>query len=266
MRSHDGYYRWDISRIVIYGLLIVSIIIVDEMTGEHLIGGLIILSRFLWQVVLNMSLFAIRKIDMIFMAIFRGRVLHGIGAIIAVNMGYAARVIMSDSAAERLSRGRRSVRAGIWRIRRIWTAAPFLVKVLIVAVAIFLQMWLLPVWSEYVILFPIGFIIHGIEALYRRIFGAIANKAIDRVVGDKHHKLIERVSWLERSWRMLGLWKLRLRTGWRLWRYDPQYRNPKTGKRRKSFFEVVRLWRSGKLDRYFGRPLLGGHRDDPAME
>ncbi|MBM3261798.1 hypothetical protein FJY93_05320 [Candidatus Kaiserbacteria bacterium] len=254
---------WNIGRIFTIALLIAAIVLVDQMTATNLTG---MIANFIWKSLVVAISIVIRRPDVFLGAVIRTRLMQVLLALFSVNLGYLSRAVLTDVWGQRVSNWRRSLRIHTRKLGKRWKASPILFKIIVAVLLILGQIVLLPRWSEWVILFPVGFVIHAVESLYRRLFGKFANAAIDRVVGDKHHKLIERVGWLERTWRMFGLWRLRLLTGWRLWRYDPQYRNPKTGKRRKSFFEVVRLWRSGKLDRYFGRPLLGGHRDDPAME
>ena len=57
--------------------------------------------------------------------------------------------------------------------------------------------------------------------------------------------------------------RIRYLCAWRLWKYDPRYRRPETGKREVSFIEPMRLWWRGELDEYLGRPLLGSRSRTP---
>jgi hypothetical protein len=50
---------------------------------------------------------------------------------------------------------------------------------------------------------------------------------------------------------------MRYLAAWRLWKYDPCYRDP-SGELWVSVFEPVRLWRARKLDLYIGHPLFAG--------
>ena len=59
------------------------------------------------------------------------------------------------------------------------------------------------------------------------------------------------------------LGRMRYLTAWRLWKYDPQYRDP-SGELWVSFFEPLRLWNERKLDLYIGRPLLARRPTVPA--
>jgi hypothetical protein len=56
------------------------------------------------------------------------------------------------------------------------------------------------------------------------------------------------------------LLRLRYLSAWRLWRYDPRYRDAARNARHVSFVEPLRLWWRGELDGYVGRPLLAGPR------
>jgi hypothetical protein len=56
------------------------------------------------------------------------------------------------------------------------------------------------------------------------------------------------------------LTRLRYLSAWRLWRYDPRYRDPANNARHVSLIEPWRLLRRGELDRYIGHPLLAGRR------
>src|SRR6185369_1423246 len=58
--------------------------------------------------------------------------------------------------------------------------------------------------------------------------------------------------------RAMRLARLRYLCAWRLWKYDPRYRREGKRLHRISLIEPVRLWHRGELDRYRGRPLLGG--------
>src|SRR4029078_2430868 len=54
------------------------------------------------------------------------------------------------------------------------------------------------------------------------------------------------------------LMRIRYLRAWRLWKYDPRYRNLGTGQRRVSLIEPIRLWWRGELDGYVSRHLLCG--------
>ena len=53
----------------------------------------------------------------------------------------------------------------------------------------------------------------------------------------------------------IRLIRMRYLCAWRLWKYDPRYRDL-TGELWVSVLEPVRLWKERKLDRYVGRPLF----------
>jgi hypothetical protein len=260
--SEAKAYRsdWNVGRIFTIALLIAAIVLVDQMTETNLAG---MIANFIWKSFIVAFSIGMRNINVFLGAAIRSRLIQVFLALFSVNLGYLSRAVLNDVWGQRVSSWRRSLRSNVRKLGKKWKGSPILFKIVVVVLLIFGQIVLLPRWSEWVILFPVGFVIHGIESLYRRIFGKVANKAIDRIVGDKHEELIERVGWLNKIWRMLGLVRLRWLTLWRKYIYDRMYRDPKTGKRRRSLKEPIKLLKdSGKpLDKHRGKPLLGGRKD-----
>lgn len=255
---------WNVGRIFTIALLIAAIVLVDQMTETNLAG---MIFNFIWKSFVVAIGILIRNINLLPGAVIRGRLVQAFLALFSVNLGYLSRAVLNDVWGQRVSSWRRSLRFQTRKLGKKWKASPILFKIIVAGLLILGQIVLLPRWSEWVILFPVGFVIHAIESLYRRIFGKVANEAIDRIVGDKHEELIERIGWLDKIWRMLGLLRLRWLTAWRVWFYHPQYRDQKTGKRRRSLKEPIKLLKdSGKpLDRHRGKPLLGGRKDEPDL-
>jgi hypothetical protein len=265
MRQAKTLHGWNKSRVIAIALLIAAIVLVDQMTGENAIGFTF---RFLWGIITRFVIFAIHWSDILFLSVLRVRVFQWIGALTMVQIGYIGRVIFNEHQMGKFSNWKGSMKEHVLWVKRLWRATPFLFKVAVVGLLIFGQMALLPRLSEWVILFPMGFMLHGIESLYRRMFGKVANKAIDRVIADKHEELVDRIEWLDRLYTRCGLWRLRYLTAWRLWKHSPKYRDPVTLKRKKSFIEPLRLfWRSDEsLERYIGKPLFAYHAGRPKMK
>lgn len=256
---------WTKSHIFAIALLIAAIVFVDIMTGENAIGFTF---RFLWGIIARFAIFFIHGFDVFFFAVLRVRVFQWIGALTVVQIGYIGRVIFNEHQMGKFSTWKDSMKVHAGRLKRLWRATPIVLKIVVVGLLIFGQMALLPRLSEWVILFPMGFMLHGIESLYRRMFGKVANKAIDRVIGGKHEELVDRIEWLDRLYTKCGLWRLKYLTAWRLWKHSPKYRDPVTLKRKKSFIEPIRLfWRNDEsLERYVGKPLFAYHAGRPKMQ
>ena len=153
-------------------------------------------------------------------------------------------------------------RRGIMRLRRRWNSLATTWKCLVVALLIAAQIALLPVLSQYVLLIPIGFLIPIVANATRRTYAWMADSLIwvtyRRYCGPVHRAAVRKARTLAILRVMRGgvrLIRMRYLCAWRLWKYDPRYRDP-TGELWVSVLEPVRLWRERKLDRYVGRPLL----------
>lgn len=176
-----------------------------------------------------------------------------------VGAGYAASVVMSDGTVSKARDWRGRLRTAAKRARVRWQRSPLLVKLAVVGVLVASQVYL----HFVLILFPIAFLIPVVRRLgigiADRVFGAWYWKTF----GSAHRAGVIRLRTLAGVRHVIGavrLTRLRYLSAWRLWRHDPQYRDPLTNRRQRSLREPLRLWWHGKLDGYVGRPLLSGGR------
>jgi hypothetical protein len=180
----------------------------------------------------------------------------------SVGFGYWWRTVLNEKQARRVDGWWASMRTGTAHFQKRWYALPLVMKVLIASVLVLIQVMLFPTLSDYILLFPVGFMIPVIVGAGRRIFGWIGDllfcATYQKYFGHVHYKATRRlrkVGWIAKSRGAVRLGRLRYLTAWRLWKYDPCYRRP-SGELKRSLIEPVRLWRNGKLDKYRGQPLF----------
>jgi hypothetical protein len=195
--------------------------------------------------------------------ILRRRLWRVAGFFTTVGLGYAGNVVLTHAQLDRAKSLRGSLRRHAGRIRARWNALGTPWKFLCVAAAIGAQLALFPVLSEYVVLIPIGFMIPLVASGSRRSYAWVADSIFaatyKRYFGATHRAAARRLRTVRILQALRGgmrLLRMRYLAAWRLWKYDPRYRDP-SGELWVSVFEPIRLWRARKLDGYIGRPLLG---------
>jgi len=256
MKTRANLHGWE-SRVAAIAFIVIAIVLIDTMTGAHALGAT---GRFLWLGIV----FVARRIDVVILTIARRRFVRIFVEATAVGFGYLGYTVLNDAQMEKVGDWRDLMRTHGQRMRDGWRAVPTPWKFGVVGTLIASQIMLLPAWHEYLLLFPIGFMIPMIRNLYRWLFGRVADSILirwyRRRFGERHDAMIERVDWLDACHQWIRLCRLRYLTAWRLWKHDPRYvKDAKTGKRRVNLIEPVRLWRNGALDQYVGKPLLAGY-------
>jgi len=254
--------RW----LVALCLLVAAIVAVDIATGAHAIGATM---RLAWSSLAFALLFAARNVEALIALIARRRVWRATSVLTEIGFGYAGRVFLAEPRIREAHGWRQRLRLAVARMRRGWMALPTGVKFTLVVVLIVAQLAVLPVAADFLVLFPIGFMIPVIAAGVRRIYSwagdLVFAKMYWRYCGRAHYATVNacgRFVPVRVVGRAAGLLRLRYLTAWRLWKYDPRYRD-ESGELRVSFLEPGRLLRQGKLDVYRGRPLLCGKRCPP---
>lgn len=254
--------RWR-NRAIAFAVIVAVVLVIDWMTGADALGAT---GRFAWNLFVFLLARAAWVLEWLPTVVLRRRFGQLTWMVMSVGLGYAASIILTESRVGKLHTLRAKNRATMGRMRRWWIGLSTPMKLLLTGALILAQVMLLPSMHEYLLLFPVGFMIPLLVGLWRRLYGWIADSIVLalylKYFGRVHAKAAHWVAHL-RALRALvacvRLVRLRYLTAWRLWKYDPRYRDER-GELWVSFIEPVRLWRAGKLDIYVGHPLLHGKR------
>ncbi len=241
-------------------LLVISSVTVYAVTGQDALGAA---GRFLWNGLVLAANAVLRTGGSILGFLARGiglrRVSRLFSALATVGVGYAASVVVSDATVIRTRGWRGKLQAGIGRAREFWHDLPLVVKLIVVVGLIASQIYL----HFLLVVFPIAFLVPVVRKLWVRAADLLFGSWYWKTFGAAHRALLaalKRCPPVRIAMQWARLQRLRYLYAWRLWRYDPRYRNPGGNTRRVSFVEPLRLWLRGELDGYVGRPLLSGRR------
>lgn len=242
-------------------------VLIDYFTGVDAIAAT---GRFLWNALAAVANGAIRAAGGLLALLAKGvgwrRLSRIATAIMGVGLGYAGGVVLSDVGLRRAQGWSGKLRLLLATLRNRWLGLHLAWKLAIVAALIASQVYL----HFLLILFPIAFLV----PVVRRLWVQAADLAVGRWYwthfGRAHRAIVAFLRRLPGVRHFIGwsrLTRIRYLRAWRLWKYDPRYRCPETGKHEVSFIEPVRLWWRGELDGYVGRHLLcGGSRAKSEVE
>jgi hypothetical protein len=247
---------WALSLVLIMAVLVVLSFLLD-------INAIGATGRFAWNAMVAALLASARGLDTILAYILRRRIWRTAAFFTSVGLGYSGNVVLTRARLERAKGWRGTLRRYRGCVRSRWNALATPWKLVCIAVVIVLQIWLFPVLSEYVLLIPIGFMIplvaRGTRRMYAWLADSIFAASYRRYLGPTHRAAARKL-WalapLHAARGGIRLMRMRYLAAWRLWKYDPRYRDP-SGELWVSPFEPIRLWRARKLDCYIGRPLFG---------
>lgn len=200
------------------------------------------------------------------------RVLAIFSSLVSVGFGHLIRVFLTETQARRVEGWRERLKHAMAKALAWWEKRPFVFKLALAVAVIFLQITLFPMVAQYVIIFPVKFLVPVIFAIARSIYGLLAETIIGKLYrkyfGSVHSRIVRRF-WSQKhigaargAWRLM---RLRYLTAWRLWDHNPKYRDA-SGERWVSLIEPLRLWWAGTLDMYVGHPLLAGKREAEGYE
>jgi hypothetical protein len=247
-------------------VLVVVAVAVDAMTGINAIGAS---ARVLWNGTVFAVMWTARSLQGLVALIARRRVWRLTSFLTSIGFGYTGRVFLSARHSARVRGLRTRARALSQRLRARWLALPFGRKLIVVAVLIAAQLYFVPAVAEYIVLFPVGFlippIVYGARKAYSWAGDLVFAKVYWKYCGPAHQAVTRRCARLLPVRLLAGASRrvrLQYLTAWRLWKYNPRYRD-ESGELWISVIEPFRLWRAGTLDRYRGRPLLAGARHAP---
>lgn len=254
MRKGKGWYA------TFAFLLVASCALIYALTGMDALGAA---ARFLWNGLVFVANGVIRAIGGLLQLLARGvgwRRLSRLGSMVTgVGLGYAASVVVSDTTVSRARGWRGKLQAAIRVTREKWQNLPLVLKLVVVAVLIASQVYL----HVALIVFPIAFLVPVVRRLWVGAADVLFGSWYWKTFGNLHRATVSamrRLPGVRHVMEGFRLVRLRYLYAWRLWRYDPRYRDPSSGARRVSLVEPLRLWWRGELDGYVGRPLLSGRR------
>lgn len=247
-----------------FGMLLVIagvIVAIDIYFGAHFVGAT---TRFLWNGVAFLTLWFARVIEAGAILLTRRRAIRLTTFVTAIGVGYASSVILTDAQVRKAYTLREKVRLVLTKIRGRWLALPTWGKFVFVGLLIIAQIICLPRIAEWIVLFPIAFMVPVLKAFGQWLALWIADSFIGRMYwmyfGTLHRKITRGAKMIpiaKQVREMILLKRLQYLTAWRMWMHEACYQTAR-GRRRISLFEPVRLWWRGELNTYVGRPLLSG--------
>lgn len=182
---------------------------------------------------------------------------------LTVATGYWVRIFLTDSGVERFRMFRGKVRFHTDSLRDWWRTLPTGWKFVLVFVAIALQVLLSPL-AQVIIAFPVGFMVplflSGIMRAYAWIGDSMFGVAYRKYLAPLERALsrwLKSLLFLKTYREALRLGELQFRTLLRIWRKE--HRKP-DGRLYVHPWKIIAIWRSGRLNEYRGRGLLGDPR------
>lgn len=252
-----GTLRWQLTFLAVALALFV---IVDHYTGLDVIAAS---ARFIWNIVAVVAVSALRAAGGLLALLARGvgvrRLSRLMRVIAGVGLSYSGGVLLSEPRLRQAKgwTGKVKALAAILRLR--WQRLPLGWKLAIVATLVASQVYL----HFLLIIFPIAFLIPVVRRLWIQAADIAFGKWYWKIFGSVHRSAVATVRRLPVVRGAIGaarLARIRYLCAWRLWRYDPRYREAGSSERVVSFLEPIRLWRRGGLDRYVGNHLLCGRK------
>ena len=241
---------------MLFGLAL--FIALDHFTGLDVIAAS---ARFLWDGLALAANSVLRTAGGLLALLAKGvgwRRLARIAKVLTgVGLSYSAGVVLSDRGVHRARSWTGRLRMAIATLRDRWLRLHLAWKLLIVAALIASQIYL----HFLFILFPIAFLVPVVRRTWVQgadmLFGSWYWKAFGR----RHRAVVaflRTFPGIRQVIEAARLARIRYLCAWRLWRYEPRYRNLASGRHKVSLIEPLRLWWGGELDRYVGRSLLCG--------
>ena len=239
-------------------LALLLFIVIDHFTGLDVVAAT---SRFLWNAVALVANSAIRAAGGLLTLLAKGigwrRLSRLATVVMGVGLSYSGGVILSDRGIKRAKGWTGRFRALAATLRNRWLQLHLAWKLAIVGVLIASQVYL----HFLLILFPIAFLVPVVRRLWVRAADLAVGSWYWKAFGRRHRTIVAFLRTLPGIRHVTSatrLMRIRYLRAWRLWKYDPRYRNLGTGQRRVSLIEPIRLWWRGELDGYVGRHLLCG--------
>jgi hypothetical protein len=252
MQKRKGWYAT-------FTFLIVAVfVVIYALTGQDAIGAA---ARFLSNGAILIRNMIARSAGSLLKLLAQGvgwrRLSRFLAAGASVGLGYAASVVVSDRTVKQARGWREKFHAAVTFAQQTWHKSPLFAKILAVACLIASQIYL----HFFLVVFPIAFLVPAVRRIWVRAADMMFGSWYWKSFGKKHRAIVasvKRLPLIRSLFEGARLTRLRYLSAWRLWRYDPRYRDLAGDGRHVSLIEPWRLWRRGELDRYIERPLLAG--------
>lgn len=260
MRKGKGWYA------AFAFLFIASFVAIYAATGQDAIGAA---ARFLSNGVILVRNIVARSAGSFLKLLAQGVGLRRLSRFLAagasIGLGYAASVIVSDKTVRRAHGWREKVHTAARFAQRTWHEAPLFAKIAAVVCLIASQVYL----HFFLVVFPIAFLVPAVRKIWVRAADMLFGSWYWKTFGSTHRAIvagIRSLPFMRALFDAARLMRLRYLSAWRIWRYDPRYRDQASQARFVSLIEPWRLLRRGELDRYIGRPLLAGRERQRLIE
>jgi len=246
-------------------LAVALFVVIDHYTGLDVVAAT---ARFLWNAVAVVANGATRAVGGVLALLAKGvgwrRLSRIATAIMGVGLSYSGGVFLSDRGVRRAKGWTGKIKVLFATLHRRWLALHLGWKLAIVAALIASQVYL----HFLLILFPIAFLVPVVRRMWVQAADVLFGQWYWKAFGRAHRAAVaflRRQPGVRHVRGWVRLTRIRYLCAWRLWKYDPRYRRPDSSRHRVSFIEPVRLWWRRELDRYIGRPLLGGSSRTPPL-
>jgi hypothetical protein len=244
--------------VTFFVLALFAFVAIGLLTGVDAIAAT---ARFLWNALVVIANAAIRAAGSLLVLLAKGIGWRRLGrlatAITGVGLSYSGGVFLSERGLRRAKGWTGKLKLLATTLRRRWLALHLGWKLAIVLTLIASQLYV----HFLFIVFPIAFLVPVVRRLWVQTADWLFASWYWRTLGSTHRRIVASLRRQPGVRHVIGgarLARIRYLRAWRLWRYDPRYRCPETGKHEVSFIEPIRLWWRGELNSYVGRPLLRG--------
>jgi len=250
-------------------ILITTILVVDWYTGADGVGATarfaVRFLRFAVESSWRLLLVLWERVGFAFVAILSSRVTRMFAAL---TLGMGVSYLTSDhKKVGRFYSLRAYARESGRRMKEWWQHLHFLSKSLIVVFLIVIQIYL----HFWILLFPVGFLLAGMVFALKKTQGWLASYVFGAVYrtrfGAWHRRTVSSLKRTPLVGAIVGgadYVRLCFRGGWRLWRYDSQYRDAQGQlMHARGRWLLFKALLRGEWACYVGRPLLAGPRMKP---
>lgn len=260
MRKGKGWYA------AFAFIFIAAFVAIYALTGQDAIGAA---ARFLSNGIVLIRNIIARSAGSFLKLLAQGVGLRRLSRFLAagasIGLGYAASVVVSDKTVRQAQGWREKAHSALTFAKRTWHEAPLVAKIAAVVCLIVSQVYL----HFFLVVFPIAFLVPTVRRIWVRAADMMFGSWYWRAFGPTHRAIVATIKslpFMRALFDAARLMRLRYLSAWRLWRYDPRYRDPEKQARFVSLIEPLRLLWRGELDRYVGRPLLAGGERQRLLE
>lgn len=243
-------------------LVMGSIVAIDVLIfdGWYVAGPLFSAAAYTWRGILYVADIALRTI--LYQLGWR-RLLRTVSFVTLGGIGLT--YFVTNPKQLRTVRGWKGRLLSYWlQFREWWARQKFVTKLAITLILIGAQLpfLLIP------LLFPVGFLIAGTANVLRRIHLYLLDERLGGLYWQRLRAFnrtlvlfLRTIPGVSPVFDFIRSQRLSFRCGWRLWKYDPRFRDPFKTRRHHPIegrLRLIKAWHQGEWRKYHGRPLLAG--------